>query len=147
MNIGLDASTLIASVKSEGEKYHEQSSQLARKMSSVGATGVCSALVYIEIPGALSSATKMPIEKVYEATASMIAAFRVETPPFEAQIESATEMILELREAKRKGRIGSADFHYLATAHNQGCRLFVTTDENHLLRQDFKKQVSGYWTS
>lgn len=144
MNVGLDASTLLASVKREGEKFHNEALELARMISVRGVRGVSSALVHIEVPGALSSATSMPIEKVYEVTASLMAGFSVDTPPFEGQVERATEMMLDLRSTKRKAGIGSADFHYLSTAYNHGCRIFITTDEKHLLRQDFRKAVSSY---
>lgn len=144
MSIGLDASTLLASVKRGGEKYHDDCLKLARVLSEQGARGVSSSLVHIELPGALSSSTSMPIEKIYQTVASLMASFAVDTPPFEGQIDRATEMMLELRDVKRKANIGSADFHYLATAFNQGCRLFVTTDERHLLREDFRKGVSPY---
>jgi predicted nucleic acid-binding protein len=144
VNIGLDASTLLASVKREGEKYHIGASGLAAETRSKGIRGVCSGLVLIEVPGALSSATTMPIEKIYETFASLLASFSIEMMPFESQVERATELMLEFRDLKRLAGIGSADFHYLAAAYNQGCDMFVTTDERHLLRSDVKKGLSKY---
>lgn len=144
MNIGLDASTLLASVKREGEKYHESALKLAAETKSKGVRGVCSSLVLIEVPGALSSATTMPIEKIYETSASVLSAFSVDMMPFESLVDRATELMLEFRDLKRRAGIGSADFHYLASAYNQGCEMFVTTDERHLLRADVRDGLSSY---
>ncbi|HEV2225496.1 MAG TPA: hypothetical protein VGR56_01675 [Nitrososphaerales archaeon] len=144
MNVGYDASTLLASVKREGEKYHESALKLAAETKSRGLRGICSSLVLIEVPGALSSSTTMPIEKIYETSASVLAAFSVDMMPYEGQVDRATELMLEFRDLKRRAGIGSADFHYLASVYNQGCEIFVTTDERHLLRLDFKKGLSKY---
>ncbi|MBI2648855.1 MAG: hypothetical protein HYW93_04280 [Thaumarchaeota archaeon] len=64
MKVGLDASVLVASVKRTGEKYHEDALTLAKKMGTGEHEGVCSALLLIEITGALASSTTMPVEKV-----------------------------------------------------------------------------------
>jgi len=144
VNVGLDASTLLASVKREGEKYHKDAVRLANQLKSRDIRGICSSLVLIEVPGALSSATTMPIDKIYETSASVIAAFSVDLMPFEALIDRSIELMLEFRDLKRRAGIGSADFHYLAAAAGQNCKIFVTTDERHLLRPDVRKAFSKY---
>jgi len=52
--------------------------------------------------------------------------------------------MLEFRDVKRRLEINSADFHHLATATGEGCRIFVTTDERHLLREETRVAFSGY---
>ena len=131
-------------MKREGEKYHEDALELAKRIKEAGHRGISSSLALIEVPGALSSATRMPIERVYEALASVLAGFQVDIAPFEAQVDRAVEMMLEFRELKARANVGSADFHYLAAAYNQGCELFVTTDERHLLRKDSREGFSKY---
>jgi len=86
----------------------------------------------------------MPIDKIYETSASVLAAFSVDTMPLEAQIDRSTELMLEFRDLKRRAGIGSADFHYLAAAAGQNCKIFVTTDERHLLRPDVREAFSKY---
>ncbi len=144
LNVGLDASTLIASVKRDGEKFHGDALELARRIKDQGHRGVSSSLALIEVPGALSSSTRMPIEKVYDVLVSVLAGFSVDIMPFEGQVDRAVEFMLEFRELKRKADVGSADFHYLAAAYNEGCGLFVTTDEKHLLRPEVRNSLSKY---
>lgn len=143
MKIGLDSSVLVASVKKAGEKFHAPSLGLSRRVGEEGHEGVCSALVLTEVPGALAS-TKMPLEKVYETEASLLAGFRVGVRPFEQYIDDAVDLMLEFREFKRHLDINSADFLHIATAKGEGCELFVTTDEKHLLKDEFVKAFSGY---
>ncbi|MCL5672635.1 MAG: type II toxin-antitoxin system VapC family toxin [Nitrososphaerota archaeon] len=142
MKIGLDSSVLVASVKRLGEKFHAPSLGLSKSIGEGGHEGVCSALVLTEVPGALAS-TKMPLDKVYEAEASVLAGFRVRVRPFEQYVDDALDLMLEFRELKRRLDINSADFHHIATAEGEGCDLFVTTDERHLLREDIVHAFSS----
>lgn len=144
MKIGLDASVLIASVKRAGEKHHAQALGLARRIVAMGHEGVCSALVLTEVPGALASSTAMPVEKIYETEMSLIAGFGVSVRPFEQYADRAVDLMLEFRDLKRRFGIGSADFHHLATASGEGCEIFVTTDERHLLRKECREAFSSY---
>ncbi len=107
-------------------------------------SGVCSALALIEIPGALASSTTMPLDKIFDVELSLIKRFRLTFSPFELHADVAVNMMLEFRELKRKFGIGSADFHHIATASAEGCSLFVTTDERHLLRQKCKDELKKY---
>lgn len=106
--------------------------------------GVCSALVLTEVPGALSSSTTMPLEKIYETEASVLASFRVNVRPFEQYADDAVDLMLEYRALKRRFDVNSADFLHLATAEGEGCAFFVTVDERHLLKQEFRKELSSH---
>ena len=97
-----------------------------------------------EVPGALASSTKMPVDKIYETELSILEAFKVNIRPFEQYTERAADLMFEFREMKRRLDINSADFHHLATATGEGCRIFVTTDERHLLREDTRRGFSVY---
>ncbi len=144
MKIGLDASVLVAWVKKIGEKYHEDALELSIRITSDGHHGMSSALLLIELPGALASSTTMPIEKIYDVEASVMEKFRLGIKPYEPYVDRAVEFMLEFRSLKTKWEIGSADFHYLATSHQEGCDFFVTTDEKHLLRAECKEAFSKY---
>ncbi len=143
MKIGLDSSVLIASIKRKGEKHHEQALQLGRRIVSQGYDGICSSLVLTEVPGALASSTIMPVDRIYETEISLIAGFKISVRPFEQYVDSAVDLMLEFRELKRRFAIGSADFHHLATASGEGCKVFVTTDEKHMLREDCKRSFAS----
>lgn len=142
--MGLDASVLVASIKRRGEKYHEDALGLAKRMATGEHEGICSALLLIEIPGALASSTTMPLEKIYDAEVSLIEGFRVKVRPFELHAHRTVDLMLEFRDQKSKFGIGSADFHYLATASGERCDFFVTTDEKHLLKREFRERFSKY---
>ncbi len=144
MKVGLDASVLVASVKRTGEKYYEDALGLAKKMTTSEHEGICSALFLIEIPGALASSTTMPLEKIYDVELSLIKGFRINVRPFELHADRAVDLMLEFRDLKGKFGIGSADFHYLATASGEGCDFFVTTDEKHLLKRECRERFSKY---
>ena len=144
MKIGLDTSVLIASVKRRGEKHHEQALRLGKRIASENHEGVCSALILTELPGALASSTTMPVDKIYETELSVIAGFKISVRPFEQYSDTAVDLMLEFRELKRKFDIGSADFLHLATASGEGCAVFVTTDEKHLLRDECKRAFSSH---
>jgi predicted nucleic acid-binding protein len=144
LKIGLDASVLIASIKRAGEKHHAQSLRLAQRIVARGHEGICSALVLTEVPGALASSTTMPVDKIYETEMSLIAGFKLSVRPFEQYADRAVDLMLEFRELKRRFGIGSADFHHLATAAGEGCELFVTVDERHLLRDECRQAFSNY---
>ncbi len=143
MRVGLDASTLIASIKRAGEKYHKDARKLSEVILRGGHEGVSSALLLMELPGALAS-TRLPVEVVYTATVSLLDKFNVSVMPYEPYVEKVIELMLEFRDLKARFSIPSADFHYLATSYQEGCELFVTTDERHLLRQECKRELSKY---
>jgi predicted nucleic acid-binding protein len=143
LRIGLDSSVLIASVKAVGEKFHAPSLEMSKKLEDSKHEGICSALVLTEIPGALVS-TLMPVDKIYETEASVLARFRVGVKTFEEYADDAVDLMLEFRDLKRRFGINSADFHHLATARGEGCKLFVTTDERHLLKKEFVEAFSRY---
>src|SRR2546425_8571645 len=86
----------------------------------------------------------MPLEKIYDAELSLIEGFHVNVRPFELYVDRAVDLMLEFRDLKSKLGVGSADFHYLATASAEGCDLFVSTDEKHLLRRESRERFSKY---
>lgn len=135
---------LIASAKRVGEKYHEDVLRLAKRVVAGAHEGICSALLLIELPGALASSTTMPVEKIYDTELSVIEGFRVNVRPFEQYVDRTMDLMLEFRDLKRKFGIGSADFHYLATASGEGCDFFVSTDEKHLLKRECRERFSRY---
>jgi predicted nucleic acid-binding protein len=145
MRIGLDSNVLVASIKMPGEPYYAAALELAKKTRNENISSVGSALVLIEIPGALASSTKMPIEKIYEVSASVQAGFNLTIMNFESYVDLARELIFEFRDLKSKWQIGSADFHHLATSVQEECDFFITTDEKHLLRaacrEAFEKHI------
>ena len=134
---------LVASVKKLGEPYHNSAIELARKISQEDMPSVASALVLIEVPGALSS-TRMPIEKIYQVSISLQASFNLRIMEFEAYVDLARDLMFEFRELKSKWEIGSADFHHVATSIQEGCDFFVTTDEKHLLRSECRKHFEKH---
>ncbi len=144
MNIGLDSNVLVASVKKIGEPYHDSALGLSRKISRGDAHGVVSALVLIEVPGALASSTKMPIEKIYEVMASLQTSFKLRVADFETHAHLARELMFEFRELKSKWEIGSADFHHLASSIGESCEFFVTTDEKHILRAECRRNFEEH---
>lgn len=146
MIVGLDASVLIASVKKVGEKYHEGALRLSRRMVQAGHRGVCSALLLLELPGALASSTSMPVDRIYDVEVSVIEKFRADVMPYEPYVDRAVEFMIEFRELKTRWEIGSADFHYLATTYQEGAEFFVSTDEKHLLRVECREAISKYIT-
>ena len=73
-----------------------------------------------------------------------IHAFRIGFSAFEPHADMTVEMMLEFREIKGKLGIGSADFHHIATASAEGCPIFATTDERHLLRPECGEKLSKY---
>jgi predicted nucleic acid-binding protein len=145
MKIGLDSNVLVASIKKPGELYHDSALELAKKVAREDVSSVASALVLIEIPGALASSTNMPVEKIYEVSASLQTAFKLRIMEFEGYANLANELMFEFRDLKSKWQIGSADFHHVATSIQESCDFFVTTDEKHLLRtmcrERFEKHI------
>lgn len=133
----------MASVKKLGEPYHNSAIELARRVSQEDLLSVASALVPIEVPGALSS-TRMPIEKIYQVSISLQASFNLRIMEFEAYVDLARDLMFEFREPKSKWEIGSADFHHVATSIQEGCDFFVTTDEKHLLRSECRKHFEKH---
>jgi len=144
LKVGLDSGVMVASVKRKQEKHHLDSLRLSEIIRSGNHTGICSALALTEVPGALASSTRMPLEKIYDVELSLIQGFRVSFSGFEINADFAVDLMLEFRELKRTFGIGSADFHHLATASSEGCVFFVTTDERHLLRQKCKDEFRKY---
>jgi len=130
-------------VKKLGEPYHDSAIELARKASGADVSSLASALVLIEVPGALAS-TKMPIEKIYQVSTSLQVNFNLRIMEFEAYVDLARELMFEFRELKSKWQIGSADFHHVATSIQEGCDFFVTTDEKHFLRPECRKHFEKH---
>lgn len=127
-----------------GEKHHLGALELSRLVARGAHQGICSALVLTEVPGALASSTTMPVDRIYETELSLLESFRVNVRPFEQYADRAVDLMFEFREMKRRLGINSADFHHLATATGEGCSIFVTTDERHLLKEETKSAFSGY---
>jgi len=142
LRVAVDTGVLIAALKKKGEKFHEDSVRLAEGVREEGA--VASALVLVEFPGALAASTTMPIEKIYVAEATVQQEFNLQIMPFHPYVERAVSLMFELRDLKRRLRIEAADFHHLATAIEEGCSLFVTVDERHLLRQEVRSALEHY---
>jgi predicted nucleic acid-binding protein len=134
MKVGIDSNVLVASVKKLGEPFHDSALELSKRMKDESRSGISSALVLTEVPGALAASTKMPIEKIYEVTASVQEEFNLSIMEFESYVDLARDLMFEFRALKSRWQIGSADFHHIATSIQEGCDLFVTTDEKHLLR-------------
>lgn len=144
MKIGFDSNVLVASVKKRGEPYHESALKLAQEASRGNVSGVASALVLIEIPGALASSTKMPVERIYEVMVSVQEGFRLEIMELGVYADLARDLMFEFRGLKSKWQIGSADFHHVATSIGEDCSLFVTTDEKHLLRAECRENFDRH---
>ena len=134
MKIGLDSNALVASVKKLGEPFHDSALELSKRVKDENGSCIGSALVLIEIPGALASSSNMPIEQIYEVTASIQEQFNLSIMQFGSYVDLAKDLMFEFRDLKSKWGIGSADFHHIATSIQEGCDFFVTTDEKHLLR-------------
>lgn len=145
MKIGLDSNVLVASVKKLDEPYHDSCLALSKRIRNENGSGIGSALVLIEVPGALAASSKIPIEKIYEVTASVQDQFNLRIMEFGSYVDLAKELMFEFRELKSRWQIGSADFHHIATSIQEGCNHFVTTDEKHLLRstcrEAFEKHI------
>ncbi len=135
----MDSNVLVASIKRRGEPQHESALELAHRISRSESVSIASALTLLEVPGALASSTKMPIEKIHETILSVQEHFKLGIMEFENYVEPANELMFEFRELKSKYEIGSADFHHLATCIEEGCAFFVTTDMKHLLREECRK--------
>ena len=144
MKIGLDSNVLVAAIKKPGEPYHDSVTQLAGKVLREDVSSIASALVLIEVPGALTSSTRMPIEKIYEALASLQASFKLNVMDFGAYVDCAMDLMFEFRDQKSKWEIGSADFHHVATSIEEDCDFFVTTDEKHLLRTECRSNFEKH---
>ena len=144
MKIGVDTGVLIASVKRRGEKFHEGAVRLSSAIKDGGHAAVASSLVLIELPGGLSSSTRMPIDKIFEVEVSVQDNFELQVLPFEDYVDLTVELVFTFRELKGKWGIGSADFHHIATSIEEKCGIFVTVDENHLLRDECKKAFKKY---
>lgn len=144
MRLGIDTSVLIASIKRKGERFHGSCLRLAELVRSKEHEAVSSALVLIEFPGGLASSTRIPIEMIYTAEASVQQCFGLEIASYEEHVDRAIDLMFELRDLKRKLGIESADFHHLATAIGEGCHAFVTTDERHLLREEARDALRRY---
>ena len=142
--MSLDSGVLVASVKKRGEVYHDSCLELSSLVSSIRHSAVASALILTEVPGALASSTSMPVEKIYISEVSIQENFSLKILPFEPYIERAVDLMFEFRELKRRLRIGSADFHHVATGVGEGSDLFVTTDERHLLNNESRDKFGRY---
>jgi len=143
LKLGIDTSALIASVKREGEKFHNSVLMLSDIIKDHGHRGIASSLVLIELPGALIM-TAIPIDKIFEIEASVQENFNLEILSYEEYIDKTVELMLEFRDLKRGLKIGAADFHHLATSIKESCEIFVTVDEHHLLRPETKQTLQKY---
>jgi predicted nucleic acid-binding protein len=65
MKIGLDSNVLVASVKKLGEPFHDSALELSKRIRDENGSGIGSALVLMEIPGALVSSTKTRVVARY----------------------------------------------------------------------------------
>ncbi len=144
MNVALDTGVLVASIKKGGEKFHQESIQIADIIRDYKSNAVSSSLALIEFPGALTSSTTMPIEKIYTAEISVQENFNLIILPFHPYVNTTVNLMFEFRELKRKLGIGAADFHHLATAIDEDVEAFVTVDERHLLRRETREALNKY---
>jgi predicted nucleic acid-binding protein len=144
MKVGIDSNVLVASVKKFGEPFHDSALELSRRIKDGNGSGISSGLVLIEVPGALAASSKMPIDKIYEVTAAVQEQFNLKIMEFESYVDRAKDLMFEFRDLKSKWQIGSADFHHLATSIQEGCEVFVTTDEKHLLRTACKEALEKH---
>jgi len=87
------------------------------------------------------AATKMPVEKIYEAELSLEQSFNLEIMSYEDYVDRTLNLIFEFRDLKRRLGIGAADFHHLATSICEGCSNFVTVDERHLLKSETRNAL------
>ncbi len=86
----------------------------------------------------------MPVDKIYEVLASIQANFKLKIAEFEAHTDLARDLMFEFRGLKSKLETGSEDFHHIATSIAEGCDLFVTTDEKHILREERRKEFEKH---
>jgi predicted nucleic acid-binding protein len=131
-------------VKKRNEKYHEDSVKLSKMTRTGRHEAFASALILIEVPSGLASSTSLSIERIYEIAVTLQQAFTLQIMSFEPYLEKTIQLFLQLRDVKRRHNIVSADFHHLATAIQEGCEIFVTTDERHLLAEDVRDALKGY---
>jgi len=90
------------------------------------------------------AATKMPVEKIYEAELSFEQSFNLEIMSYEDYIDRTLDLIFEFRDLKSRFGIGAAVFHHLATSINEGCSSFITVDEKHLLRNETREALGKH---
>lgn len=88
--------------------------------------------------------TTMPLEKLFETEASVQENFNLEILSYEDYVGKTVELMMEFRDLKRALKIGAADFHHLATSIQEKCEVFITVDENHLLRDETKQALQKY---
>ena len=98
MKVGLDSNVLVASVKKVGEPFHDSTLKLSRKIKEESASGIGSALTLIEIPGALASASKMPVEMIYEVSLAVQKEFNLKIMEFEGYVGLAKDLMFEFRD-------------------------------------------------
>ncbi|MHA1380389.1 MAG: type II toxin-antitoxin system VapC family toxin [Candidatus Helarchaeota archaeon] len=142
--IGLDTGIYIASIKKRGEKFHDNIQEILKTIDFRKYSFISSALILIEVPGGLCASTSMPIQKIYETEKALQDNFEMKIYSFDPYILRAKELMFEFRALKRKLNIESADFHHLATAIQENCSIFLTIDEHHLLRDEFKIKMMKY---
>lgn len=131
-------------MKKRNEKFYEDSVELSRMTQAGRHEAFASALTLIEVPGGLASSTSLSIERIYEVVVTVQQAFTLQIMSFEPYLEKTIQLFLQLRGVKRRRNIVSADFHHLATAIQEGCEIFVTTDERHLLAEDVRDSLKEY---
>lgn len=141
MRLGIDTSALIASVKKKGEKFHDSAILLSDFIKDNGHIGIASSLVLIELPGALTTSA-LPVEKIFEVQASVQDNFNLEILSYDEYVGRTVELMMEFRDLKRI--LGAADFHHLATSIKEGCEIFITVDEHHLLSAETKQALQKY---
>ena len=142
--IGLDTGIYIAAIKKRGEKFHDDIQEILKTIDFKDYIFISSALILTEIPGGLCASTSMPIQKIYETEKALQDNFKMKIYSFDPYILRAKELMFEFRTLKRKFNIESADFNYLATAIQENCSIFLTIDEHHLLRDEFKSKMKKY---
>ncbi len=141
MIICLDSSFLIAALK-KNEKHHMDATFIMENMGSN--EGIASSLAVIEVPGGLASSTNLSEQAIRRVVGVFQEKYHITFLPFEPFIEDAIELMIELRELKRRYEIPTADLFHLATAKASSASAFITTDMKHLLRKDVVDAFSKY---
>jgi len=136
-----DSSLLIAALK-KNEKQHEDARFIIENLGSN--EGIASSLATIEVPGGLASSTRLSEPVIRRIVGVFQEKYHITFLPFEPFIEDAIELMIELRDLKRRFDIPTADLFHLATAKATSSSAFVTIDMKHMLGRELVETFSKY---
>ena len=83
--------------------------------------------------------TKMPTVQIWTNLFTINTGYKVSFCVFDKLLWEALRLILAHNESKRKYDVPSANFAHIATAISIKSNYFITMDERHFLREEFKE--------